>query len=219
MCFSAHASFIAAAGLSLAGLASIYRTSGRPSIRPLATIPLLFGIQQACEGIVWLGLEGKAFVEYTHIAASAFLFFALILWPVYIPYMLYKLEHHLNKRRLLLIPFLSGVTVALVHGYFMLTKPLVAQVSCNHIAYSYNMPHSTVLMLLYALATVLPFFLVHSFLLRITGVLGALSALIAHIFYVYNFGSVWCFFAALLSFFILFIINADDLRKIDSTHV
>lgn len=217
MCFSAHASFIAAAGLSIIGLLSIYRTYGRPSIMPLATLPLLFGIQQAFEGIVWLGLEGKAFTHYVHFATTAFLFFALILWPLYIPYAIYSFEHHENKRKLLLIPLFCGVAVAFIHAYYLFTQPVEAAVSCNHISYHYPLSYPWLRMILYAVATILPFFLTHAFLLRIFGVLVLVSAVVAHVFYTYNFGSVWCFFAAILSAGILFIVGHPDLRKLDST--
>jgi len=53
MCFSAEASFIAGGILSIAGIVTLAKTQN-PSYRALASIPLLFGLQQIGEGFVWL---------------------------------------------------------------------------------------------------------------------------------------------------------------------
>ena len=53
MCFSASASFIAGTSLSAVGVAALKRTEARTE-RPFAMIPMLFGIQQMTEGIIWL---------------------------------------------------------------------------------------------------------------------------------------------------------------------
>jgi hypothetical protein len=53
MCFSASASFIAGTSLSVIGVAAIRRTRARTEL-PFAMIPLLFGIQQLIEGVIWL---------------------------------------------------------------------------------------------------------------------------------------------------------------------
>ena len=57
MCFSATASFTT--GLLLLALGTVtLRMAQRPIERPDAAIPLLFGVQQLSEGLVWLGLTG-----------------------------------------------------------------------------------------------------------------------------------------------------------------
>src|SRR3990167_10540843 len=53
MCFSATASFIAGSALSAIGVVTIKKTKRKAEI-PFAMIPLLFGIQQIIEGVVWL---------------------------------------------------------------------------------------------------------------------------------------------------------------------
>lgn len=62
MCFSATASFVAAAGLAPVGIVSLVmaRRLEPERWRPLALMPILFAIQQALEGCVWLGLEAPA---------------------------------------------------------------------------------------------------------------------------------------------------------------
>ena len=64
MCFSAEASFTAAAVLVPFGALSMtraYKTD--PRYIPIATLPLLFGLQQALEGAVWTANGSPAWVE------------------------------------------------------------------------------------------------------------------------------------------------------------
>jgi heme A synthase len=63
----------------------------------LAVIPLLFGIQQLCEGWVWVGLAISSHA-LTIAGATAFLFFALLVWPVWIPLSTLFTERSRNKQ-------------------------------------------------------------------------------------------------------------------------
>ncbi|MFA6920729.1 MAG: hypothetical protein WC216_02715 [Gallionella sp.] len=65
MCFSPHASFAAAAVLTLIGVVTL----GKPRVKGewlLAALPLIFAAQQLTEGILWLILRG-------HLAFAALL--------------------------------------------------------------------------------------------------------------------------------------------------
>ena len=53
MCFSAPASFIAGTALTSIGVAALRQTKTGSEI-PFAMIPLLFGVQQLIEGVIWL---------------------------------------------------------------------------------------------------------------------------------------------------------------------
>src|SRR2546430_366407 len=92
MCFSAQASFAAAAfllpgGVYCAGVAILRR----PAYLPLAVVPFVFSVQQFCEGFVWIGLDrGDAGLVTT--AALAFLAFALGFWPFWVPFCVLFLE-------------------------------------------------------------------------------------------------------------------------------
>ena len=88
MCFSATASFVAGARLSVVGVATI-RTAERPSELPFASIPLLFGIQQLVEGIIWLTFREEA-PALKQSMTYVYSFFSHVLWPIYC--MLLRLE-------------------------------------------------------------------------------------------------------------------------------
>ena len=55
MCFSATASFTAGAALTAVGGLTVHKSHGQIEL-PLALVPLLFGIQQLTEGVLWLSL-------------------------------------------------------------------------------------------------------------------------------------------------------------------
>lgn len=85
MCCSAAASFGVAATLLPVGaycLASAWWKNRM--YLALAAIPVLFGLQQVCEGVVWVS-AGRGDLETAHPATMAFLFFALALWEVWVP--------------------------------------------------------------------------------------------------------------------------------------
>jgi hypothetical protein len=55
MCFSAGASFGASAVLGAIGIVTLTKAKTTDQI-PFASIPLLFAVQQAVEGTLWIGL-------------------------------------------------------------------------------------------------------------------------------------------------------------------
>ena len=106
MCFSAPASFIVGGGLVTLGVASF--VIAKKEDRILAAIPILFGIQQLVEGFQWLNLNISSF---SLPAGYAFLFFALIIWPIYVPVVVYILDK--RRRKFLKWFIFLGIAVAL----------------------------------------------------------------------------------------------------------
>jgi hypothetical protein len=98
MCFSASASFSAGVILSAIGVASIKKAQSPPHIF-FASIPLIFAVQQITEGFVWLSLSNPTFVPLKQIATYNFLFFAQVVWPVWVPFSILKLEPKNRRRR------------------------------------------------------------------------------------------------------------------------
>src|SRR5947199_10183889 len=85
MCFSAGVSFGVATALLPAGAYCVEAAwrKGRAYL-PLAAVPVLFGLQQLCEAQVWVGF-GRGSPELVRGASLVFLFFALAVWPVWVP--------------------------------------------------------------------------------------------------------------------------------------
>src|SRR5262249_52495325 len=101
MCFSAEVSFGSAATLIAAGawcLRTAYRRA--PWFWPLAIVPCLFGVQQASEGLVWMGLHRRA-DGLVQVAAGVYLFFALAFWPTWFSVAASAMESKPGRRRFL----------------------------------------------------------------------------------------------------------------------
>ena len=84
MCFSATASFTAGAVLTVLGVGTLRATRQKREI-PLATIPLLFGLQQIVEGVLWLSFRfdtPQVNVAMTYL----FSMFSHVLWPMFVPF-------------------------------------------------------------------------------------------------------------------------------------
>ena len=84
MCFSASASFIAGTSLSAVGVAALRNTKARTE-QPLAMIPLLFGVQQLTEGVIWVTFRHDAPL-LTQTMTYVYSGFSHVLWPMYVPF-------------------------------------------------------------------------------------------------------------------------------------
>lgn len=200
MCFSASASFIAGATLSVIGVATLKKAETK-SERPFALIPLLFGIQQLTEGVLWLTFHYDAPLlkqTMTYLYSG----FSHVLWPIYVPFAMGMLEAVRWRKRTMLAFQAVGVAVGLYLLYFIVTSPVVAEVAGKHIAYVSPHFYQVPMIIFYLAATcVTCFFSSHGFV-RLFGVLALLGFIAAYFIHVTALVSIWCFFAAILSLLI-----------------
>ena len=207
MCFSAGASFAASAFLALIGSYTVAKNYSSKKLWMIGAIPLLFAIQQASEGVLWLALTQRLDSFYIPYATYFFLFFALILWPLWIPNAVYRYQAP-QVRNYLYIPIIAGFITALYLMYYVYVYGAYATITHHHIEYVYgDGMFDTVIAALYMIATIAPFFMVRSRSMQAFGVVLALSALISALVWKYAFTSIWCFFAAVLSLFVVAIVR------------
>src|SRR5262245_59670977 len=113
MCFSAEASFTAAALLSVIGFAAVSETKRRKEIF-LALLPLVFALQQFSEGVLWVALEHGFYPSlWSQIAGGVFLFVAFVTWPVWLPLSLYLIEKEGWRKRVILATLMAGILFAI----------------------------------------------------------------------------------------------------------
>jgi hypothetical protein len=201
MCFSAAGSFGVAAVLAGVGGVSLARNTG--SARPLAYMPLLFATQQAAEGTVWLTIGHEAQPLLHAAAINLFLAFALVIWPAWLPLALLRLETEDTRRQVLRALAGAGLVVAVTGVAVLLALRPHARVAGHSIHYIYGMPGGSAThvpyLLLYAVATLLPFFFVTLPLGRIIGAVLLVALATTAVMRRAALTSVWCFFAAILS--------------------
>ena len=200
MCFSATASFVAGGSLSAIGVATITNVTRRSEL-PFAAIPLLFGIQQIAEGVLWLTFSRDVPVLQRTMTYT-FSLFSHVLWPLYIPFALRILETTPWRRRAMLWFQAAGVVVGVFLSYSLVTRPIVAEVLGAHIVYVTPHFYAAPVMALYLAATCLVGFVSSHTFVRLFGLLSLLSFVATYMVAERALVSVWCFFAALLSLLI-----------------
>ena len=213
MCFSATASFTAASLLSVIGIASI-RSIKTKKYTLAAMIPLLFGIQQFCEGLVWVSLNYDWPQNLIHFFSYSFLFFAYIIWPCWIPLSLYFLEIDKSKKNIFIGLFLLGISLALFLTCTLYAYGITPAIGNNHIVYNtndYTKIATIVSSCIYMFTTILPFFILTDYFFKIFGLLLLISALISFYLWQIAFTSTWCFFSAILSGFMYILVSSKSL--------
>lgn len=195
MCFSATASFIAGGALTATGVLTISKAKTKAEL-PFASIPLLFGIQQLIEGVVWLSFGNAAF---NVIATYSYSLFSHVLWPILVPFSVLLLETNPTRKKILWIFFITGLTVGLYLLYFIVTEPITSEIVNNSVAY--NSPHLFLypMLFFYFLATCVSCFFSSHKIINLFGIVALISAAVSAWFFTQTFLSVWCFFAAVLS--------------------
>ena len=198
MCFSATASFVAGTALSVVGVATIKKAKRKAEL-PFATIPLLFGIQQLIEGIVWLSFGNSAL---NVISTYAYSMFSHVLWPIFVPIAILLLEKDPVRKKILRVFTGIGLAVGIFLLYFIFQDGIISQIVNQSV--SYNSPHLylPLVLTLYVFATCISFLISSDKVINIIGIVMLTSFLAASLFFSGTFISVWCFFAAVLSFII-----------------
>lgn len=213
MCFSASASFSAAAVLLPAGVLALRytRTFNQP-YWVLAIFPLVFALQQIIEGVLWLTFTNDNSQQTPNIFALSFLFIALSFWLFWVPYSAYVLEDKPHKIKLLktltIISTLFGLSLFLpiIMGKSIL---MISQIQHSFV-YEVEFLHMQIMPRvsvrgMYAIFILLPLFYSSHKQIRIFAVIILLSLISSALIYGYAFISVWCFFAALMSIYLVYV--------------
>lgn len=214
MCFSATASFTASAVLATIGLATLKNT-GKSKAFALALIPMFFAIQQFMEGMQWLYLTSQGYPRgISSLAEFGFLFFAYLLWPIWIPFSLLLIETDQRRKAILKILLLLGFGVSCLTLYFWMANGGEAKV-VNH-SIQYGIPVQKLAIIPYIIAVTLPWFVTSFPRGWLFGSLVIISCIISLYLFSVVFTSVWCFFAAVLSIVLYFWVKNDVLPKVKS---
>jgi len=219
MCFSATASFGLSGALLLTGGYCVHRAVNRKrSFLPLALIPIFFGVQQLIEGAVWLALPERNSALLPPLAL-AYLFFALIFWPVWIPLCASLIERRPRTRRLLQFATLVGLVGSLALYLPVLIHPHLIHITIIDHSLHYGMEESPAFVLterfprlhdafrilwqvIYVALVSTPLLVSSERRLADFGIAALLSAVVSHVFFAYAFASVWCYFAAVVAVYL-----------------
>ena len=225
MCFSATASFVTAAVLVPIGVRAVGLALQREPARwlPLAVTPLLFACQQALEGIVWLALNQAALWPLLRPVSLAYLAFAFAFWPVWLPWVALRLAvGHVSRGGQWLMRLCWGMGALLAAQLWiplLLNTGLIAPiVRHGSIDYQAEVPASALLghqpvTLLYGLIVCLPLLLCPSRRVRWLSLALALAFAISQLVFLYAFSSVWCYFSAVLSGLVVWVLGEERMPR------
>lgn len=214
MCFSAEASFTAGAILSAGGIV-LLRKYPFDKRTLLALIPLIFGIQQISEGVLWLSLESGAYPStWGDIAKNFFLFIAYMLWPVWSPLAFSVAETVLWRKMVMWVCLILGLIIAITNIYLASTQNWTATIVEHSINYG---PSHILKKILYAFVVIVPYIVSSIPKAWISGIAIGIAFVIADCVYNYAQASVWCFEAAIISIGLYFTLKQTEKRTEERT--
>ena len=202
MCFSAEADFAVAAVVAPVGVATL-RAAERPRDLLLATLPLLLALHQLTEGVVWLGLEGRASDGLRDAATWAYLIFAQVVLPVIVPLGVLLIEPDRRRRAWMGVLVAAGAVVAARFAWILASNPVGARALDHLIVYDTDWEFGYVTATGYVLVTCGPALLASSRRLRWFGVASLAGLLLATGVRYSAVTSVWCVYVAVISVLLL----------------
>ena len=201
MCFSATASFTAAAVAGSIGTVTLLKAAKLrdPALLPIAAFPVLFALQQTVEGFLWLDLARPEPGACRPFLTHAFLGYAEIFWPLFAPVAAWLIEPNLRRRRLIALCVLTGAAVSTYLLVKMLGNPYTASAATGHIVYSNGVTYPRGIEIPYVLATTISLLLSSHRLIQLLAIVILGGFAVAWWSYHQSYISVWCFFAAVSS--------------------
>jgi hypothetical protein len=212
MCFSATASFAGGVIISAIGIAVVTKLH-KPSQLLFASIPLFFGLQQFTEGVLWLTIPNPEYAGIYQIATYLFLIMADVLWPALIPLSIRLMESNTRKRKIIRLLLITGVSVSIYYTCCLLFFNVIPLIMGYQIMYNSDFPKLIAIpvFILYLIVTLMPLFISSIERTHMMGIMMFFSCLVTAIFFTQYLTSVWCFFAALISGIVYWILS--DAKK------
>ncbi|MFI6157110.1 DUF6629 family protein [Kitasatospora sp. NPDC051170] len=215
MCWSAQVDLVAGGLIAGVGVLCLARAArhGQPGRLLLAALPLVLGLHQLIEALVWLSTDGRLPDALGGAARTAWAAIALPLLPVLIPTGVWCAASERSyrqpptapaalgpaRRRALAALAVLGLGVAVPLSVAVAAHPVSASVHGHTLAYGVGVAHPAVLLSGYLVATVGALLLSGDRLLRRLGLVTGFGALLCGLLWQLAFISTWCALAALAS--------------------
>ncbi len=216
MCFSAASSFAAAIPLIAGGAVCLNHALKKDSkYLAMSLMPIVVGLQQATEGFIWLVLnDGMAFLAHT--LALIYMFFVWVFWPIWVPYMCASLEPSAEKRKTQMKWAEAGLQfgILLYLPHLFIKGWLGPNISQGCMAYDtivlfdYVLPREMTAFV-YLLIIAAPALLSSHIYIRYFGLMLVAFVPITYYFFVHAYLSVLCFFAAVITLFLVYVVLLD----------
>jgi hypothetical protein len=203
VCFSASANFVGSAVLGAIGVATLTEVRHRRELL-FAAMPLLFALHQFTEGFVWLGLDHKLPPIVAHDAGAAFVLYAQGFLPFVLPLSVLLIEPRGKRRRGMLGFSILGGVLMIYLLWGLIAYPLQVSAGDNGIVYLNRITTTTLVAVLYVIATCGALFFSGYRALVVLAWLNMVGLLTVMVVRRYEFTSLWCAYAAVVSVVIYF---------------
>jgi hypothetical protein len=203
LCFSASANFVGSAVLGAIGVATLAEVKHRRELL-FAAMPCLFALHQFTEGFVWLGLDGHLRPKVAHDAGAAYVLYAQGLLPFLLPFSVFLMESTRDRRRRMLDFTVLGALLALYILWGLIAYPVQVYAQAHGIVYLNQISTTTTVAVLYVVATCGALFFSGLRALVLLGALNLAGLLVVMMVRRYEFTSIWCAYAAVVSVVIYF---------------
>jgi len=201
MCWSPTADLIAGSAVILLGVVSVSSTR-RPRDLPLAALPVVLGVHQLIESLVWRSSDGEIGAGIGHVATILWVVIAYPLLPAFVP--LAVLATAGRGARMRQLPFtVIGLVTSAVLAYDMASGPVSAEAVGHTMRYGVHVPYDDALVAAYLVATIGALLVSDQQEIRTLGVVIAAGALVCFVLWQAEFVSTWCALAAVTSVIVL----------------
>jgi hypothetical protein len=199
VCFSPQGDLVGGLVVTAIGVDACRHLRGRSTQTLLAGLPLLLGVHQLIESLVWWSLEGDVPHSIGRLAMWAYLAIAMVVVPIIVPVAILRLEPT-ARRRWRIAPFVAlGVIVGAVLLVQMVRGPVTVTRGSYHLAYSIGLHNGVPIVGLYILATCGALLLSGYKHIVVLGLANLVAVVILARLTADGFASLWCFYAALVS--------------------
>lgn len=208
MCFSATASFGASIVLTGIGVASLKQVKESAQY-PFASIPLIFGVQQFFEGVVWLSATHSEWSALQYPAAYGFLAIAQMVWPLLFPLAFQRIEKDVSRRKFIRLLQIPGIIIAAYFLYCLMSFSMEVKIISHHVFYDVEFPRTLIPIAagFYLAATVGAPMISTDIRIKFIGGILLAGYLVARIFFQPSLISVWCFFGIACSIVVYFVLR------------
>jgi hypothetical protein len=213
MCFSATADFTGSVVLGAIGVATLREVKDRRELL-IAAMPCLFALHEFIEGFVWLGLEGILSPQVAHNAGAAYVLYAQGLLPFLLPFAVFLIEPTKRQRRRMLGFVILGGVLALYLLWGLIAYPVQISMQANSILYVNVITTTTLVAVLYVIATCGSLFFSGFRALVMLGWYNLVGLLVVMLVKRYAFTSVWCAYAAVVSVVIYFFFRRTRIHRV-----
>jgi hypothetical protein len=201
MCWSPTADLIAGGAVTALGVVAVSSTR-RARELPLAALPLVLGVHQLIESLVWRSADGDLGRGTGHVATMLWVVIAYPLLPAFVPLAVLAAAGRGGRVRLL-APTLIGLATCVALAYAMASGPVTAIPVGHTMRYGVHVPLDNLLVAGYLVATIGALLLSDHQEIRTLGIVVGAGALACFTLWQAEFVSTWCALAAVTSAIVL----------------